>query len=209
MVRTYLSPQVSILDVRPADAFNQGHVPFALNIPADVFRGHLGNPQKLAEALGAAGVDPSLEAVVVSGAGLTPDSALAFLMLEKVGQKKTSVFMDSMDGWAKQGFTVAKNPTAVGPRKAPGDLTIEPKTYPLNVRNGLVISDPASSQGPYPKVFIASGRNLPASPDGKTVQCRPDLNPDGTPRPRRNLEHPDEGRRTEVRGACVFLGRSR
>jgi 3-mercaptopyruvate sulfurtransferase SseA len=178
------------VDVRPADAFNQGHVPFALNIPADVFRSHLGSPAKLAEALGAAGVDASLEAVVVSGAGLTTDAALAFVMLESLGQGKVSVFMDSMDKWAQLGFKLTKDPTVVGPRKSPRDVTIEPKAYPANVRKGVVIADPKSTEGLYPKVFIASGRNLPArAPDGKVVHVPyvDLLNPDGTPRAAKDI----------------------
>lgn len=170
MVRTYLGASVSVVDVRPADAFSQGHVPFALNIPAEVFRRHVGSPEKLAEILGAAGIDVAHEAVVVSGSGLTPDAALAFLMLEKAGQKSASIFLDSLDGWAKHGFQVVKTPTAVGPKKAPGDLTIEPTAYPVKIRPGIVISDPSATQGLYPKVFIASGKSLPARvPDGTVV----------------------------------------
>jgi 3-mercaptopyruvate sulfurtransferase SseA len=190
MVRTYLGAPVSVVDVRPADAFSQGHVPFALNIPADVFRRHVGSPEELAEALGAAGVDAALEAVVVSGAGLTPDAALAFLMMETLGQKKASVFLDSMDGWAKQGFAVTKNLTAVGPKKAPGDLTIEPKTYPVNIRNGVVIPDPKAARGLFPKVFIASGKDMPARvQDGKVVHVPYTdlLNPDGTPKAAKDI----------------------
>jgi len=190
MVRTYLGAPVSVLDVRSAEAFSQGHVPSALNIPADVFRRHAGSPEKLAEALGAAGVDAALEAVVVSGAGLTPDAALAFLMLETLGQKKASVFLDSMDGWAKQGFAVTQNPTAVGPRKAPGDQTIEPKTYPVNIHNGVVIPDPKATQGLYPKVFIASGKTMPARVQDGTVVHVPYtdlLNADGTPKAAKDI----------------------
>jgi 3-mercaptopyruvate sulfurtransferase SseA len=165
-------------------------VPFALNIPADVFRRHLGSPEKLAEVLGAAGVDASLEAVVVSGAGLTTDSALAFVMLEKLGQKTVSVFMDSMDRWTQLGFKLTKDPTVVGPRKAPRDPAIEPQTYPANVRKGVILADPKSPEGLYPKVFIASGRNMPArAQDGKVVHVPYTdlLNPDGTPKAAKDI----------------------
>jgi thiosulfate/3-mercaptopyruvate sulfurtransferase len=190
MVRTYLSAQVSVVDIRPADAFNLGHVPFALNIPASVFRGNFGTPGKLAEALGTAGVDGSLEAVVVSGAGLTTDAALAFVMLEQLGQHQVSVFMDPMERWTQRGFALTKAPTAVGPRMSPGDLTIEPKTYPGNIRRGVVIADPKSSEGLYPKVFIASGKTMPATnPDGKVVHVPYTdlLNPDGTPKAAKDI----------------------
>ena len=57
IIRTYGGARVSIVDVRPADAFHQGHVPLALNIPADVFKSNVTNPDKLADILGPAGVD--------------------------------------------------------------------------------------------------------------------------------------------------------
>ncbi len=185
MIRMYRGAPVSIVDVRPADAYRQGHVPFALNIPADVFRSNLTNPAKLAEILGTAGVDVSHEAVVISGAGVTKDSALAFAMLEKVGQKKVTMFTDSMDAWTQLGLKVTKDATAVGPKKGPMDVSIPPTTYPASLRNGVVIADPKSTQGVYPKVFIASGKDMPAkSQEGKIVHVPYTdlLNSDGTPK---------------------------
>jgi len=190
MLRTYAGARVSVVDVRPADAFSKGHVPFALNIPADVFRDNLARPEKLADVLGAAGVDASLEAVVVSGAGLTKDAALAFVMLEKLGQKKVSFLTDSIERWAQLGFPVTKDPTVVGPKKAPHDPTIPPTTYPGNVRKDVIIADPKGSQGLYPKVFIASGKAMPAkAQDGKVVQVPYTdlLNPDGTPKAAKDI----------------------
>ena len=114
--------QVSMIDVRPADVFKQGHMPYALNIPADVFKSNLKNPEKLAEILGQAGVNASHEAVVISDAGLNASSALAFFMLENLGQKRVSVFMDSIDKWLERGLEVTKDATAVGPKKGPRGL---------------------------------------------------------------------------------------
>ena len=190
MIRSVGLTHVSIVDVRPADVFNQGHVPFALNIPADVFRANVANPGKLAEILGPAGVNASHEAVVISGAGLTKDSALAFMMLEKLGQRKVSVFMDSMDKWAQRGFTVTKGATVVGPKKAPQDVSIPPTTYPGNARKDVVIADPKSTQGVYPKVFVASGKNVPTkAQDGKVVHVPYTdlLNADGTPKAAKDI----------------------
>jgi thiosulfate/3-mercaptopyruvate sulfurtransferase len=190
-LRTFLGARVSIVDVRPADAYRNGHVPFALNVPVDVFRDNFGRPERLAEVLGAAGVDPSLEAVVVAGAGLTKEAALAFVELERLGQKRVSVFMDSMEKWAQLGFPVAKDPTVVGPKKAPGDLAVPLTAYPgNNVRRNVVMADPKSSQGIYPKVFIASGSNVPArAPNGTVVQVPYTdlLNPDGSPKPAKDI----------------------
>ncbi len=190
MIRTFVSTRVSIVDVRPAGAFNQGHVPFALNIPADVFKSNIINPAKLAELLGPAGVNASHEAVVISGSGLTKESALAFVMLEKLGQKKVSVFTDSMDKWAQLGFVVTKDATVVGPKKVLQDLSIPPTTYPGTFRKDVIIADPKSTQGFYPKVFIASGKNVPAkAQDGKVVHVPYTdlLNADGTPKAAKDI----------------------
>ncbi len=170
MMRTYDVSRISVVDVRPAEVFQQGHMPYALNIPADVFKNNVNNPEKLAEILGQAGVNASYEAVVISDAGLNASSALAFFMLESLGQKRVSVFMDSIDKWLELGLEVTKDPTAVGPKKGPGDLSIPTTTYPTNSRKNTLIADPKSTQGLYPKIFIASGKTVPAKvPDGKLV----------------------------------------
>ncbi len=188
--RMYGISHVSVVDVRPTDAFNQGHVPFALNIPADVFRNNFTAPDKLAAILGPAGVNPSNEAVIISGSGVTKDSALAFLMLEKLGQKNLSVFTDSMDKWTQLGQTLSKDPTIVGPRKANQPFAIPPATYPANVSNGVIIADAKSTHGIYPKIFVASGKDIPAkSPDGKVVHVPYTdlLNPDGSPKAAKDI----------------------
>jgi len=189
-IRTFGGGHVSIVDVRPAGAFDQGHLPFALNLPADVFKSHITNPDKLAEILGPAGVNAYDEAVVISGVGLTKDAALAFVMLEKLGQKKVSVFMDSMEKWAKLGFALTKDATVVGPKKVPQDLSIPPTNYPGNFRKDVIITDPKSTQGLYPKVFIASGKDVPArAQDGKVVHVPYTdlLNADGTPKAAKDI----------------------
>jgi len=190
IIRTYASPDISIVDVRPVDEFNQGHVPFALNVPADVFKRHVANPEKLAKILGPAGVDASHEAVVVSGPGLTKDAALAFVVLEKLGQKRVSLCMEPIDRWTQRGFPVMKGATVVGPKKTPRDLSIPPTEYPGNFRKDVVITDSKSSEGLYPKVFIASGKSLPArAQDGKVVHVPYTelLNADGTPKAAKDI----------------------
>jgi thiosulfate/3-mercaptopyruvate sulfurtransferase len=190
MIRTFLAPPISVVDLRPADAFNQGHVPFALNISADVFRNNIANPGKLAEILGPTGVNASDEAVIISGAGLTKDSALAYVMLERLGQKKVSIFMDSMEKYTKLGFALTKDATVVGPPKAPHDGSIPTSIYPENFRKDVMIASATSTTGAYPKVFIASGRDVPAkAQDGKVVHVPYSdlLNDDGTPKTAKDI----------------------
>jgi 3-mercaptopyruvate sulfurtransferase SseA len=185
MLRMYGISQVSIIDLRSADAFNKGHVPFALNIPADVFKNNFANPEKLAAILGSSGINASHEAVIISGEGLNKDAALAFVALEKLGQKRISIFLDSMEKCAQLGFALTKDATVVVSQKVRGDVSIAATTYPVNVRNEVIIADAKSNQGLYPKVLIASGKSVPArTPEGKVVHVPYTelLNADGTPK---------------------------
>jgi thiosulfate/3-mercaptopyruvate sulfurtransferase len=185
MMRMYGLSHVSLVDVRPPEAFIQGHLPFSVNIPDDVFKENISNPNKLASILGPAGVNASDEAVVVSGAGLTKESALAFVLLEKLGQKNVSVFIDSLNEGEQYGFTVTQDTTRVGTNRAPNDVSIPTTKYPRNFRKEVLIAGPKTTQGIYPKVFIASGNTVPAKALDGTVVHVPYtelLNADGTPK---------------------------
>jgi len=190
MLRMYAQVNVSVIDIRPADAYAQGHLPFALNVPAETFKATFSEPAKLAALLGPAGVDRELEAVIVSGAGVTKEAALAYLTLERLGQKKISIFSDSLDASAKRGLAPTKDATVVAPKKAPNDLAIPPTTYVPAPRDGVVVTDPKSTQGVYPKVFIASGATLPGSkPEGTVVHVPYTelLNADGSPKAAKDI----------------------
>jgi 3-mercaptopyruvate sulfurtransferase SseA len=185
MARMYGVAQLSVVDVRPSSAFDQGHVPYAVNIPAEVFRNHLDNPGKLAEMLGPAGVNPTDEAVIVSTGGLNESSALAFVMLEKLGQKKLSFLMQSVDDFGLRGFPLTKEPTLVGAPKTPKDFAVAPAAYTAKSRDGVVVKDARATKGAYAKVFIASGKKVPdRAQDGKVVHVPyTDLvNADGIPK---------------------------
>jgi thiosulfate/3-mercaptopyruvate sulfurtransferase len=184
MMRRYGVANLSVVDVRPPASFKQAHVPFAINVPADLFKRHVATPAKLAEILGAAGVDVTNEAVIVSDGGLNPDSALAFLMLEKLGQKRVSVFSDSVDDWGFAGFPLNKETDTPDPKKAPGPI-ISPTAYAADLRPGILIGDSQGTKGLYPKVYIASGKSLPTKmPDGKVIHVpyTDFLNANGTPK---------------------------
>lgn len=162
MMRMFGVAKLNIVDLRPADRYALGHVPYALNIEAGTFRRHLGQPDKLAEALGPAGVNPSDEVVLVTDGALTPDAALAFLALEQLGHPKVSVLMDSVDEWGLRGFELTRQPTQVGAPKAPKAMAVPAAVYPARPRAGVLVSDPAASRGEFPKVFVAVGRAAPA-----------------------------------------------
>ena len=194
MLRMYGVSKVSVVDVRAPAAYAQGHVPFALSVPAETFRSHANDPKKMAELLGAAGVDPTHEAVIVSGGGVTKDAALAYLTLERLGQKKVSIFMDSFDSvealdkMARVNFGVTKEATIVGKPTKPTDMAVAPVNYVPSMREGVVVgSKPA---GVHPRVYIASGTALPKrAVDGKVlhVPYTELLKADGTPKPAKDI----------------------
>src|SRR4029079_12291985 len=161
---------VNVVDVRSAEAYAKGHVPYAINLQAAMFKSNLADPAKLAPALGAAGVDPSNETVIVSNGGLDAGAALAFLAFEKLGQKKVSVVMESIDDWGLGGLPIAKEATIVGRPKSPQEMAVPPASFAPNVRTGVTINNARDGGGLYPKVWVASGKNAPAmTPDGKVV----------------------------------------
>ncbi len=170
MFRMYGISKISMVDMRSAQDFYQGHLPFSLNIPVDECKNNINNPEKLSKILGPAGVDASHEAVIISSAGLTKESALAFVLLEKLGQKKVSIFIDPLDKGKESGYSLTKDTTAVGPKTGANFLSIPPTAYPVNFRKDVIIRDPKSTEGQYPKLFIASGKNISAKvQDGKVV----------------------------------------
>jgi thiosulfate/3-mercaptopyruvate sulfurtransferase len=174
-IRSVGLAHVSIVDVRPSGAFGQGHVPFAVNVPAEVFQSNLKTPARLAGILGSGGVDRSHEAVIVSSGGITKEAALAFVMLESLGQERTSVLIDSLDKWSQPGSALTKDATA-----------LSPQTYAGQVAPEVVISNPKSTHGVYPKLFLASGKEIPATAQEGKVAHLPYtdlLNADGSPKP--------------------------
>ena len=194
MLRAFGVVQLNIVDVRAAEKCALGHVPFAINVGADIFRSHLGRPEKLAELLGPAGVNAAHEVVIVSERGLTPGAALAYLAFQQLGQKKVSVLMDSVDEWGLRGLPLTQESTAVGaPRTAKDtakNITVPASTYDAQPRAGVVISDRQATRGAYPKVFVASGKAAPArTPEGQVVRLPYTelLNADGTPKAAKDL----------------------
>lgn len=168
--RTLGSIHVSIIDVRSPDEYKEGHVPFALNIPAKTFRSNLNKPAALSALLGPAGVNPAHEAVIVSDKGLDKDAALAFVALEALGQRKVSILSDDLATWANLGYPLREEPTVVGEKKVRHDLTIPMVEYKADPRDKVLLDAKAPAAGDFPRIYIASGDKLPAKAlDGKVV----------------------------------------
>jgi 3-mercaptopyruvate sulfurtransferase SseA len=186
MLRMYGVTRMSLVDVRSGEQYRANHIPYAVNVPADVFRRHLDEPAALAALLGPAGVNPAHEAVIVSAGGLNPESALAYVALERAGQRKVAVMMDSPDEWGMRGHPLTKDPTIVGAPKAPTDAAVPAVDYAAAPRPTAILRDPHAGAGAYPKVFVAAGATLPATRPAGTVAHVPWtalVAADGTPKP--------------------------
>jgi 3-mercaptopyruvate sulfurtransferase SseA len=190
MLRMFGAARLNVIDVRPAEAYGRGHVPFSLNLPGDMLKAHLATPDKLPSLLGPAGVNSAYETVIVSEGGLNRASALAYLVLRRAGQKKVSVLMDSLDEWGLRGLPLTKEPTVIGPMRSPKDVAVPPATFRAEPQPGIVIAAAGQTQGLYPKLFLASGKSAPAkAPDGKVVHLPYTelLDAEGKPKPAKDL----------------------
>ena len=179
MLKAFGLSQVTVVDVRSAEAFKLGHVPLALNVPVQALQTGPDGSRQWASALGQAGLDRNHEAVVVSEGGIGEQAALAFLMLESVGQHKVSILMDSIDRWAELGNEVAR------PAAAPGAAAARPVAYAAQPAALRLIGEPLRSAGALPRVYIASGRQPPQRPPAGPLIHLPYaqfLNADGTPK---------------------------
>jgi len=97
---------------------------------------------------------------------LTKEAALTFVMLEKIGQEKISIFLEPSDQWASNGFTMIKDTFGENIKSGSQDLTRPAAAYPVNLRTGIVIENPNLTGGIYPKLLYASGKNIPSHTPG-------------------------------------------
>jgi 3-mercaptopyruvate sulfurtransferase SseA len=166
MLRMFDASRLNIVDVRHAERYATGHVPYAIHLPAQTLRAQLLQPEPLAARLGAAGVNSEHEVVVMGDHGLTPDAALGFLAFEQLGHRKVSVLMDTLDEWGLRGYPLTKQPTSVGPATSPQDTAVPPARFTLGERPagaGPIIRDPQAARGEVPQVLLAVSGQRPAS----------------------------------------------
>ncbi len=161
MMRMYGVSKMNIVDIRSSAEYAKGHIPFAINLPLDTLRRYASQTDILTEKVLDAGLHPAYETVIVSGRGVTKESALAFVLLEHCGMQKVSLFSDSDELFVQRGAKLVSDKTGVVSQRT--------NAAQLRPRNGIVLTDPYRTTGLYPKVFIASGRTLPEHRAGATV----------------------------------------
>jgi 3-mercaptopyruvate sulfurtransferase SseA len=188
MLKAFGISRLNILDVRSAEQFKLGHVPLAVNLPAQEFERQRHRPEALAALLGQAGLDRSFETVVISDGGLNPHAALAYLMLVQLGQHQVSVYQDSIERWADLGYELVR-PAAVAAPGKPADAALS-RPYAPSLRGGVLVADAGGGQGVFPRVFVASGAQPPQrQPEGQVIHLpyAQFLNADGTPKAAKDI----------------------
>jgi 3-mercaptopyruvate sulfurtransferase SseA len=90
-----------------------------------------------------------------------------------------------VDDWGFAGLPLTKEADAADPKKTSPGLLPKPVSYPAKLRSGIVTGASQDAKGPYPRVYLASGKALPAKvPEGKVIHVPyTDLvNANGTPK---------------------------
>ena len=119
-------------------------------------------------------------------------------MLERLGQKKVSIFMepldsvDVLDKMARKGFAATKDATVVGKPTKPTDLSVLPTKCESSSASGVTFDGATrgNTGGAAMRVFIASCATLPSrSFDGKIVHVpyAQLLHADGTPKEAKDI----------------------
>ena len=96
----------------------------------------------------------------------------------------------SVDDWGFAGLPLEKATDTPDPKKPPRSMFIRPVAYPVNARAGILVGDANATPSLYPRVYIASGKAVPAkAPEGKVIHVPYTdlLNADGTPKAAKDL----------------------
>lgn len=222
-LRTWASPmfkgmglsKVSVVDVRPAADFALGHVPLALNLPALAAPGAAElTPEQRDQwrrQLDLAGIPPEHEAVVLADGGLNAAAASAFLALEQLGQRRVSIYMDSVELWAAAGGELnrprlaATSSATSSAASSAASSTSSPTAMPTSAAAPVSARRPAAAavapaarfvdattagQGVYVPVYVDAGATPSArSTPGTRVHLPAAqlLQSDGRPKPAKDL----------------------
>lgn len=112
---------VRVVDVRPKQDYDAGHLPKAVSIPADSVNdpnAHVDGARllddKLAELFGRSGIDKNTHVVLYDDKGGF-HAARLFWMLDYFGQRKVSILNGGIQKWTADGFKLSLDQTKVRP----------------------------------------------------------------------------------------------
>lgn len=171
MLRQLSIARVLVVDVRPAAAFEQGHVPGAVHLPAAALRAAAGDAAATAALLQPlrAAVAAGHEIVVASaGGGINADSALALVLIESAQKARVSILGTAIDEWALRGLPLEKK---AAPALAAANGRGAPKAAPTVAADAVTIASGATLPQragrvihlPHASLLTREGQPLPAA----------------------------------------------
>jgi thiosulfate/3-mercaptopyruvate sulfurtransferase len=146
LAKILTSPEVRLLDVRPAQQYQQGHLPGAINLPAmatrdlDATRQGFPLPPDWAQRLFRhAGVSSSSRVIIYDDEG-NRLAAWVFYVLEFFGERRVQVLNGGLRKWQGQGRAISMGT----PNVAPGDFTPAPRSPLIATSHWIVdhLKDP-------------------------------------------------------------------
>ncbi len=117
-------PMVRIIDMRAAEAYTQGHVPGAVNVPVETIASTIDgvsmefDPTEVQAALNAIGLTPEMTAVIYDDLGMM-NSARMFWTLDYVGHPDSRVVNGGWNAWVTDGREVTTELPDVTPTDYP------------------------------------------------------------------------------------------
>ncbi|MEM8588140.1 MAG: sulfurtransferase [Pseudomonadota bacterium] len=181
-------PNVRVVDVRPREAYDAGHIPGAIHLSADDIidpvshvDGDLLPLSELAAMLGERGIGPETRVVFYDDRGGFHASRL-FWLLEYLGHRQVSVLNGGFPAWEREGWSVSQ--------EAP---TVEPTVFPINLTPRRAASaDWLMERRDDPSVVVIDVRPTPMFEEGhipwaRNIPWAQNLNEDGIMRSAEDL----------------------
>jgi len=156
---------IRVVDVRPTEAYDQGHIPYSFNLPLeDVLADDcaIQPVEKIEEMLGARGISRDCQ-VIVYDEGDCHDAAALFWILEYLGQSKVSILNGGFAAWQQKRYMVNNDPPIIDPSKSDWtfDIATRPTTYKSEIRQVKIASPEWVRQHftDNDKTFLVSGED--------------------------------------------------
>jgi thiosulfate/3-mercaptopyruvate sulfurtransferase len=213
-------PALRIVDARPRDVYDRGHLPRAVSIPVgDTYdsTGHAAAPEEVLAALfGARGVDGEHQVIVYDDGAQTP-AARVFWTLELLGEPQVAVLDGGLQAWRAAGGALSTAPSRCAPttfrmhprpsvradKQRVTDAVGDPKSCILDVRSAAEYRGddvraqagghvPGATHLDWNVVFAADGR-LKHADELRTLYATHGVTPD-----REVIPHCQSGQRSSV-----------
>lgn len=103
-----------IIDMRPAEAYAEGHIPGAVNIPVSAISSTINgvsmefDRQEVQDALSEAGLQPGMTAVIYDNLGMM-NAARMFWTLEYAGHEDVRILNGGWNAWQSEGREISRD----------------------------------------------------------------------------------------------------